>query len=65
MTTRRDFLKKLTLSAFALPLGMQWDFTKSRVDDMSFPPQNDPAFLQKIRKMFPMPEDKAFFTPEP
>ena len=32
MTTRRDFLKTLTLSAFTLPLNMQWDFTKSKVD---------------------------------
>jgi selenocysteine lyase/cysteine desulfurase len=62
MTTRRDFLHKLTLSAFALPLSMQWDFSKSKVDRMTFPAQNDPAYWKKIRKMFPMPEGKAFFN---
>ena len=35
MTTRRDFLKALTVSAFAFPLDMQWDFTKSKVDEMT------------------------------
>ncbi len=62
MTTRRNFLKTLTLSAFALPLNMQWDFTKSKVDGMVFPSDDDPAYWKKIRKMFPMPEDKAFFN---
>jgi selenocysteine lyase/cysteine desulfurase len=62
MTRRRDFLKTLTLSAFALPLTMQTDFLKSKVHDMAFPSQDDPAYWKKIRKMFPMPEDKAFFN---
>lgn len=62
MTTRRDFLKKLTLSAFALPLTGQWDFTKSKLDGMPFPAKDDPAYWKKIRKMFPMPEDSAFFN---
>jgi selenocysteine lyase/cysteine desulfurase len=49
MTTRRDFLKSLTLSAFALPLDMQWDFTKSKIDEMAFPSQDDPGYWKKIR----------------
>jgi isopenicillin-N epimerase len=62
MTSRRDFLKTLTLSAFALPLNRQWDFTKSKVDGMVFPAEDDPSFWKKIRKMFPMTEDAAFFN---
>lgn len=43
MTSRRDFLQKLTLSAFALPFSMQWDFTKSK-DEID-------ATLEAVREM--------------
>jgi hypothetical protein len=49
MTSRRDFLQKLTLSAFALPFSMQWDFTKSKVGQMTFPSQEDPIYWRNIR----------------
>jgi hypothetical protein len=49
MTTRRDFLQKLPLSAFALRFSMQWDFTKSKVAQMTFPSKEDPTYWQKIR----------------
>jgi selenocysteine lyase/cysteine desulfurase len=62
MTTRRNFLKTLTLTAFALPPNLQWDFTKSNVDGMVFPAEGDPSYWKKIRKMFPMPEGQAFFN---
>jgi selenocysteine lyase/cysteine desulfurase len=62
MTTRRDFLKTLTMASFALPANMQWDFAESKVDGMVFPADDDPASWKRIRKMFPMPEDQAFFN---
>ncbi|MFC2156365.1 aminotransferase class V-fold PLP-dependent enzyme [Acidobacteriota bacterium] len=62
MATRRDFLKTISLSAVALPILPQWDFTNSKVAELVFPSRKDPAFWKKIRKLFPMPLDQSFFN---
>lgn len=62
MMTRRDFLGTVSMSAFAVPAFAQWDFTKSKVQDIEFPKESDPDYWKKIRKLFPMPEDQAFFN---
>ncbi len=64
MVTRRDFLKSFSL-ATALPVvpGLaQGDDTKSAALNLTFPAEGDPAYWKKIRKMFLMPENKAFFN---
>lgn len=60
MTTRRQFTKSISLMATALPWLPQWNFDKTKALDLEFPQPEDPAFWKKIRRMFLMPEDKAF-----
>ncbi len=62
MMTRRDFLGAVSWSALAMPAFAQWDFTQSKVQDIKFPEKNDPAYWSKLRKLFPMPEEQAFFN---
>jgi isopenicillin-N epimerase len=62
MTSRRDFLKSVSLSALSLPAFDHWDFQKAKVAEMEFPEIGDPAFWEKIRRFFPIPADEAFFN---
>lgn len=64
MVSRRGFLKSLSfataLPAVAVPA--QWDFEKTKALALAFPSAGDPAFWKKIRKMFLLPDNKAFFN---
>jgi len=62
MTSRRHFLKSLSFSALAFPRLAQWNFEKTRAFDLEVPKPDDPLFWKKVRKLFLMPEDKAFFN---
>ncbi len=64
MVTRRDFLRSLSLATAmpAVPGLAQWDFEKTKALTLEFPREGDPAFWQKIRKMYLLPENKAFFN---
>ncbi len=64
MVSRRGFLKSLSL-ATTLPAVVsqaQWDFEKTKALTLEFPDAADPAFWKKIRKMYLLPENKAFFN---
>ncbi len=61
MVSRRGFLRSLSLTV-ALPAAAQWDDGKSEVLTLDFPRDGDPAYWKKIRKMYLLPENKAFFN---
>jgi isopenicillin-N epimerase len=64
MVSRRDFLKSLSLATAlpAVPAMAQWDFANTKALNLVYPKDGDPAFWKKIRKMFLMPENRAFFN---
>lgn len=62
MASRREFLKSFSISALSLPVLDQWNIEKTKVAEMEFPAPDDPAFWKKIRRLFPMPMDEAFFN---
>jgi selenocysteine lyase/cysteine desulfurase len=64
MVSRRGFLRSLSLSAAlpAIPALGQWNFEKTSALTLDFPREGDPAYWKKIRKMFLLPENKAFFN---
>jgi isopenicillin-N epimerase len=64
MVSRRAVLKSLSI-ATALPAvsGLaQWDYEKTKALTLEYPKEGDPLFWKKIRKMYLLPENKAFFN---
>ncbi|MBZ5498145.1 MAG: aminotransferase class V-fold PLP-dependent enzyme [Acidobacteriia bacterium] len=64
MVSRRGFLRSLSLATAlpAVPALAQWDYEKTKAFTIDFPRDGDPAFWKKIRKMFLVPANKAFFN---
>lgn len=64
MVSRRGFLRSLSLVTAlpAVPGLAQWDYEKTKALTLAFPQEGDPAYWKKIRKMFLLPEGKAFFN---
>lgn len=64
MVSRRGFLRSLSIAAAlpAVPVKAQWDYQKTRALTLEFPKEGDPAFWKKIRKMYLLPETRAFFN---
>jgi selenocysteine lyase/cysteine desulfurase len=71
MTTRRDLIKKVALSAAAIPFLSQgtWAARLSSMDELRsmsdippIPKGNDEAFWQEIRKQFMLRTDEVFFN---
>jgi isopenicillin-N epimerase len=59
MTTRRNALKSLGLSALALPTLTSASFVATDV----LPKADDPAYWKKVRSQFMLAKDKVFFNP--
>ncbi len=71
MTTRRDLIKKVALSAAAIPFLSQgaWAARLSDLDDLRsafaippIPSGNDEAYWQEIRRQFMLRTDEVFFN---
>jgi selenocysteine lyase/cysteine desulfurase len=71
MTTRRDLMKTMALSAFALPMLSQtgWAAQLSGMNELrnefdipSIPTADDPEFWAKIRDQFMLRKDEVFFN---
>jgi selenocysteine lyase/cysteine desulfurase len=63
MTTRRNVLKSLGLSAFALPTLANVEPSGNLGLYQSFPEQNDPDYWRKIRDQYMLAKDEVFFNP--
>lgn len=62
MDSRRKFLKQASLILAAMPiLGAANKMEALNIHE-TFPADNDPAFWNKIRKMFPMPLDEGYLN---
>ncbi|MGB7294830.1 MAG: hypothetical protein WBC70_04505 [Candidatus Aminicenantales bacterium] len=63
MSTRRDFLKALSVSPLAFPVLPHCGFSRPRSLDYSgLPSPGDPAYWKKVRGQFLLAEDKVFFN---
>jgi selenocysteine lyase/cysteine desulfurase len=64
MVSRRDFLRSLSLAPAlpALPGLAQWNYERTSALTLEYPKPGDPAYWKKVRKMFLLPEKKAFFN---
>ncbi len=64
MVSRRNFLRSLSLAPAlpALPGLAQWNYERTSALTLEYPKPGDPAYWKKVRKMFLLPENKAFFN---
>jgi len=62
MISRRNWLRSLGLSAFALPALTGWGNPRLQEEE-GLPAPDDPDFWQRVRAQFPLDRDKVFFNP--